>query len=67
MKPMRLFIPGPVEVHPEILQACAVPMMGHRSKEYSELHGRVKSKMRKLLSAEKGRVFFITSSSTGAM
>ncbi|MBI2898737.1 MAG: alanine--glyoxylate aminotransferase family protein [Planctomycetes bacterium] len=63
----RLFIPGPVEVDPEILQACAVPMFGHRSKEYETLHGAVKSKLRKFFGTEKGNVFLFTSSSTGAM
>lgn len=63
----KLFIPGPVEVHPEILQACAVPMIGHRGKEYEKLHGGVVSKLRKLLFTEKGEVFLFTSSSTGAM
>jgi len=63
----RLFIPGPVEVHPEILQACAVPMIGHRTAEYGNLHGAVKSKLRKFFNTEKGSVLLFTSSSTGAM
>lgn len=63
----KLFIPGPVEVHPEILQACAVPMIGHRGKEYSDLQGSVKAKLRKFFGTEKGYVFLFTSSSTGAM
>lgn len=63
----KLFIPGPVEVRSEILNACAVPMFGHRGKEYSDLHGRVKAKLRKFFATEKGYVFLFTSSSTGAM
>jgi aspartate aminotransferase-like enzyme len=63
----KLFIPGPVEVEDEILQACAVPMIGHRMKEYEELHGRVKAKLRKFFGTEKGKIFLFTSSSTGAM
>lgn len=63
----KLFIPGPVEVRPEILQACAVPMIGHRGKEYEKLHSSVVSKLRKLFFTERGQVFLFTSSSTGAM
>ena len=33
----RLWIPGPVEVHPDILQACAVPMISHRGKDYQKI------------------------------
>lgn len=63
----KLFIPGPVEVDPEILKACSVPMIGHRTKEYEVIHGNVKTKLRKFFGTEKGYVFLFTSSSTGAM
>jgi aspartate aminotransferase-like enzyme len=63
----KLFVPGPVEVHPEILKACSVPMIGHRGKDYSELHARVKSKLRTFFGTPQGNVFLFTSSSTGAM
>jgi aspartate aminotransferase-like enzyme len=62
----KLFIPGPVEVQSEILAAMATPMIGHRMKEYAELHGRAKEKLKKLLATE-GRVFFATSSAFGVM
>ncbi len=62
----KLFIPGPVEVAPEILQAMATPMIGHRMKEYALLHGRIKEKLRRLLFTE-GRVFLATSSAFGVM
>lgn len=62
----KLFIPGPVEVHPEILAAMATPMIGHRMKEYALLHGRAKSKLKKLLSTE-GKVYLATSSAFGVM
>jgi predicted phosphoserine aminotransferase len=62
----KLFIPGPVEIAPEILQAMATPMIGHRMKEYAQLHGRVKTKLKKLLFTE-GRVFLATSSAFGVM
>jgi len=62
----KLFIPGPVEVHPEILQAMATPMIGHRMKEYAVLHGSVKAKLKKLLFTEE-KVYLSTSSAFGVM
>jgi aspartate aminotransferase-like enzyme len=62
----KLFIPGPVEVAPEILQAMATPMVGHRMPEYAELHGRVKRGLKSLLFTEQ-RVFLATSSAFGVM
>ena len=62
----KLFIPGPVEIAPEILQAMTAPMIGHRMREYAQLHGRAKSKLKKLLETE-GRVFLATSSAFGVM
>lgn len=63
----KLFIPGPVEVHPDILQACAVPMISHRGREYEVLHARVKDKLRRMFKAKAGSILLFTSSSTGAM
>jgi aspartate aminotransferase-like enzyme len=63
----RLWIPGPVEVHPDILQACAVPMISHRGKEYQKIHSGAKAGLRKMLGTDKGQIYLFTSSSTGAM
>lgn len=60
----RLFLPGPTEVAPEILDALATPQIGHRSAEYRELHRRVTGKVRTILGTE-GSVFLFTSSSSG--
>jgi aspartate aminotransferase-like enzyme len=62
----KLFIPGPVEVAPEILQAMATPMVGHRMAEYAVLHGGVKKKLKRLLETDT-RVFLATSSAFGVM
>jgi aspartate aminotransferase-like enzyme len=62
----KLFIPGPVEVHADILNAMASPMIGHRMKEYAELHGRVTSGLKELLFTNE-RVFLATSSAFGVM
>jgi len=62
----KLFIPGPVEVHSDILTAMAMPMIGHRMKEYAELHGRVKSRLKELIFS-RDNVFLATSSAFGVM
>jgi aspartate aminotransferase-like enzyme len=62
----KLFIPGPVEIHPQILMAMATPMIGHRMKEYAELHGRVTSRLKQLMLTN-DRVFLATSSAFGVM
>ena len=38
---MKLWIPGPTEVRPEILAECARPMVGHRSEEMRRLIARL--------------------------
>ena len=62
----KLFIPGPVEVPPSVLTAVATPMIGHRTKEYTDLHARVKLKLQQLLNTQH-TVFLSTSSGTGLM
>ena len=62
----KLFIPGPTHVVDEILQATAMPMIGHRDKLYSDLHGAVVPKLQKLLFTQ-NRIYLSTSSSTGMM
>lgn len=62
----KLFIPGPTHVVDEILEAMAVPMIGHRDKLYSDLHGQVVTKLKKFLQTD-GHVYLSTSSSTGMM
>jgi len=62
----KLFIPGPTHVVDEILNAMAVPMIGHRDKLYSDLHGEVVTKLKKFLQTD-GHIYLSTSSSTGMM
>jgi aspartate aminotransferase-like enzyme len=62
----KLFIPGPTHVREEILQAQAAPMIGHRSKDYSDLQAEVTPKLQKLLYTQQ-RVYLYACSSTGAM
>lgn len=62
----KLFIPGPVPVHQDILAAMATPMIGHRMKEYADLHGRVTSRLKQVLLTQ-NKVFLATSSAFGVM
>jgi aspartate aminotransferase-like enzyme len=62
----KLFIPGPTHVREEILEAQAVPMIGHRSPEYAALQREVTGKLQQMLYTEQ-RVFLFGSSSTGIM
>lgn len=62
----KLFIPGPTHVDDEILEAMAVPMIGHRDSLYSDLHGEVINKLKKFLGTN-DHIYLSTSSSTGMM
>jgi aspartate aminotransferase-like enzyme len=62
----KLFIPGPTHVRDEILQAQTAPMLGHRTKEYSDLHLEVTPKLQQFLYTQQ-RVYMYASSSTGVM
>lgn len=63
-KHKRLVIPGPVEVRPEILDAQAEWMIGHRSTAFADLFGRLHDKLKQAFLTE-SRVFIHGSSGTG--
>jgi aspartate aminotransferase-like enzyme len=63
-KPPRLFIPGPVLVKEDVLQQLARPTLGHRLKEYAQLHGETVNMLKKVLFTEQN-VFLSTSSASG--
>ncbi|UCG57459.1 MAG: alanine--glyoxylate aminotransferase family protein [Phycisphaerales bacterium] len=62
--PPRLFIPGPVKVNEDVLQQLARPTLGHRGKEYAQLHGQT-AKMLKEIFFTNQNVFISTSSASG--
>ncbi|MBO8158319.1 alanine--glyoxylate aminotransferase family protein [Thermosyntropha sp.] len=62
----KLFIPGPVEVKPDVLEKMATPMIGHRSKDASALQRRISDKLRKLFYTEE-EILLSTSSGSGLM
>lgn len=62
MSPM--FVPGPVDVAPEVLQAQAKPMMPHRGKDFEALFQRASEKAKALFFTQY-RVFLGTHSGSG--
>ncbi len=62
----KLFIPGPVEVRPDVLEKMSTPMIGHRSKDASALQRRISDNMRKLLYTN-SEILLSTTSGSGLM
>jgi aspartate aminotransferase-like enzyme len=62
--PPRLFIPGPVKVNKDVLQQLARPTLGHRGKEYAQLHSHTVEMLKKILFTNQN-VFLSTSSASG--
>ena len=62
----KLFIPGPVTVREDVLQAMATQQIGHRSKDASELQKRISDKMRKVMFTE-NLIVLSTTSGSGLM
>jgi aspartate aminotransferase-like enzyme len=59
-----LFVPGPVDVHPEVALAQTYPMMPHRSAEFEDIFHGAEKKSRPLFGTQ-FRVFLTASSGTG--
>lgn len=62
----RFFLPGPVEVHPEVLAAMERPVIGHRSDAMVRLMEELQPGLRELFGTERP-VWISTSSATGLM
>lgn len=62
----KLFIPGPVTVTEDTLQKMATPMIGHRTKDASNLQRSISDKLRKLMYTE-NEILLSTSSGSGLM
>jgi predicted phosphoserine aminotransferase len=59
-----MFVPGPVDVADEVLQAQAAPMLPHRSREFEATYRRASEKAQQLFYT-RYRVFLTASSGTG--
>lgn len=62
----KLFIPGPVSVSKDVLEKMATQMIGHRSKDASELQRSISDKLRKV-SFTNNEILLSTSSGSGLM
>ena len=62
----KLFIPGPVDVRQEVLDAFATPMIGHRTKDISILQESISDNLRKLFYTD-NTILLSSSSGTGLM
>jgi len=64
MRMARMFVPGPVDVAPEVLNAMAQPMLPHRSKDYEAIHRRAAEKAQQIFFTQY-RVLLGTHSGSG--
>jgi len=62
----KLFIPGPTEVYPDILEKMATPMIGHRTKDASALQESISKKLQKVMMTN-NTIVLSTSSGSGLM
>ena len=63
---MKLFLPGPVSVRSEVLKQFDKPVIGHRTKEASEIQKSITINMQKIFGT-KEQILVSTSSGTGLM
>ena len=61
---MPMFVPGPVDVAPEVAAAQSQPMLPHRSKEFEAIFHRAEGNLRQVFMTQY-RVFITASSGTG--
>lgn len=64
MSHTKLFIPGPTEVRPDVLQAQTAPMIGHRSGECDALIASVEGKIQQVFMTN-SRVYILAASGSG--
>ncbi|QXM05912.1 pyridoxal-phosphate-dependent aminotransferase family protein [Crassaminicella indica] len=62
----KLFIPGPVDVSEDVLKKMSTSMIGHRTKEASDLQRSISQKMMKVMYT-KNQIMLSTSSGSGLM
>ena len=62
----KLFIPGPIDCRPEVLEKLSQPMIGHRTKEATEIGRRIEQNMQKIFRT-KNTVVISTTSGSGLM
>jgi aspartate aminotransferase-like enzyme len=60
-----MFVPGPVDVSPDVLQQQTKPMIPHRSKDFETIFQRSADKLRQIFYTQY-RIFIMTNSGSGA-
>lgn len=63
---LKLFIPGPTDVSPDVLEKLATPQIGHRTKNATELQQRISENLQRLMYTE-NTIILSTSSGSGIM
>ncbi|MGC8565737.1 MAG: pyridoxal-phosphate-dependent aminotransferase family protein [Thermoplasmata archaeon] len=63
---LKLYIPGPTEVKEDVLHILSKPIIGHRSKEMTELYERIHNNLQKFFNT-RNEVEVFTTSGTGLM
>ncbi|MGD2102504.1 MAG: alanine--glyoxylate aminotransferase family protein [Acidimicrobiia bacterium] len=66
LEPGRFFLPGPTEVHHDVLKAQTGAMIGHRGREIQDLLARIDTGLKTVFQTERP-VLVSTSSATGLM
>jgi aspartate aminotransferase-like enzyme len=66
LKIYKLFTPGPIDVPPDVLKRTARPLIYHREEKFKKLMDDVSAMLRRIIKT-KGKLYFLTSSGTGAM
>ena len=67
MRKNLLFIPGPVTVSQQVLDAMHQPLIDHRGPEFSELVERIYAGLRPLFGTQRGEIILLGSSGTGGL
>ncbi len=66
LEPGHFFLPGPTEVHPDVLAAQTGPMIGHRGQAIKDLFGSIEEGLQHVFQTQRP-VIVSTSSATGLM
>lgn len=66
MTPIKLFIPGPIEVSEKTRKAFSRPMIGHRGNDFKKLYASCQPRLQELFGTTRS-VFISTSSAWGVM
>lgn len=61
-----LMIPGPTPVPPTVTAAISMPVIGHRTENFAQMHEKIAKKVQKVFQT-KNDIFILTNTGTGAL